>query len=109
MSITSKYKTLSIYEYSEGNFSTADSFTLKSTFQGLIQNAAPSNTFNNAKDTSSVSAVLFCGINEVFESTDIIQNVNGARYKIANSDLQYNGVTGIRGHHSEYNLTYFQE
>lgn len=108
MSLQSKYKTLKVYEKSDGNFKTATGSTFKRTFKGLIQNAAPTNTFTNGKDTSSVNAVLFCSSNEKFTSKDLIENVNGVRYKIANSDLQENGVTGIVGHHSEYNLTYVQ-
>lgn len=107
MSLQSKYKTLKVYEKVVGEFKNPSALVLKRKFYGLIQNASPSNTFNNGKETSSVSAVLFCSDKEVFKASDIIENVNGIKYKVSNSDLQYNGVTGIVGHHSEYNLTYY--
>lgn len=108
MSLQSKYKTLKVYEKSDGSFSTSAGTVFKRTFKGLIQNAAPFNTFNNGKATSSADAVLFCGEKEKFTTKELIENINGIKYKIANSDLQVNGVTGIVGHHSEYNLTYVQ-
>src|SRR5574344_1465446 len=104
------YKTLSIYTYSEGDFETPAGFTLNRTFKGLIQAPSPSNTFNNAKDTLIVNAVLFCSHKEVFTSTDIIDNA-GVKYKIANSETQKDGVCGItpkKSQHAEYNLTYYQ-
>jgi hypothetical protein len=112
MSISKLYKTLSIYTYSEGDFETPAGYgdTPTRTFKGLIQAPSPSNTFNNAKDTLIVNAVLFCSHKEVFTSTDIIDN-DGVKYKIANSETQKDGVCGLtpkKSQHAEYNLTYYQ-
>lgn len=109
MSLQSKYKTLKIYEkVTSTSASVPNSYKLIRTFKGLIQNAPPSTTYNNGQSTSTVNAILFCNPKETFATKDLIENINGVRYKIANSDLQANGVTGIAGHHAEYNLAYIQ-
>jgi len=111
MSLADKYKTLKVYNSTTGSFSTPSGTVLNRTFQGLIQKSASSNSFNNGKDTASFSVILFCSNEEIFTSKDIIEDVNGDRYKIPNSKPQENGVTGIKpqaGQHAEYNLTYMQ-
>lgn len=111
MSLADKYKTLKVYNSTTGSFSTPAGTNLNRNFQGLIQKSASSNSFNNGKDTSSTSSVLFCSNKEIFTSKDIIEDANGVRYKISNSDAQTDGVTGIEpkaGQHAEYNLTYLQ-
>ena len=111
MSLSRFYKTLSIYEYTEGYFDTPAGFTLKGTFQGLIQAPSNSKIFNNGKDTSTISGVLFCDINQTFGEKDIIVNGSTA-YRISGMAGQDDGVAGIsprRGQHAEYNLEYVQE
>jgi len=111
MSLTSNYKTINRYTYSEGSFSTPAGYTLVGTFKGLIQAPKPNSTFNNGKSTMNVDAILFCSEKEVFTATDIIE-YKGVAYKIGNSNTQTDGVTGItprKGQHAEYSLMYTQE
>ena len=110
MSLTRYYKTLSIYEYTEGYFSTPSTYTLKDTFQGLIQAPSNSNTFRNGKDTSAINGVLFCDKGQQFGEKDIIVNGSTA-YKISGMAGQDDGVAGVtprRGQHCEYNLEYVE-
>ena len=105
------YTQINILEYSEGSFDEPASYKVKGTFKGLIQTPSNSHVFNNSKDTSNVSGVLFCSNNERFEPKTIIEQ-NGNKYIISGQGTQTNGVTGItpaRGQHAEYNLVWLQE
>lgn len=111
MSLKSNYKTLNLYRYSAGYFDRPAGYALNSTFKGLIQSSRGNKVFNNGKETISVDAVLFCDIKQGFEAKDIIE-YKSAKYKIAGSSIQADGITGIapkRGQHAEYNLIYTQE
>lgn len=105
------YTQINILEYSEGSFDEPASYKVKGIFKGLIQTPSNSYSFNNSKDTSSVSGVLFCSVNEHFEPKTIIEQ-NGNKFIISGQGTQTNGVTGIapaRGQHAEYNLIWVQE
>lgn len=105
------YNDIDVYTFQEGYFSTAPGYVFNRTIKGLIQNPSNVKTFNNGKDTSSISGVLFCDIKEVFDEKDIIE-FNGIRFKIAGAGSQPIGVSGItphKGQHAEYNLVYTQE
>lgn len=105
------YTPINILEYQEGSFDEPAGYTVKGTFKGLIQTPSNSYSFNNSKDTSSVSGVLFCSVKEHFEPKTIIEQ-NGNKYVISGQGTQTNGVTGIipaRGQHAEYNLIWAQE
>ena len=52
------YTPINILEYQEGSFGEPAKYTVKGTFKGLIQTPSNNQTFNNSKDTSSVSGVL---------------------------------------------------
>ena len=105
------YTNINVLEYQEGGFGTPSEYKKVRTFKGLIQTPNNAYTFNNNKDTSSVSGVLFCSVNEHFEPKTIIEQ-SGNKFLIAGQGTQTNGVTGItpaRGQHSEYNLVWLQE
>ncbi len=105
------YKDINVYTFQEGYFSTPAEYVFNRTIKGLIQNPSNVKTFNNGKDTSSISGVLFCDIKETFGEKDIIE-FNGIRFKIAGAGSQPLGVSGITpqaGQHAEYNLVYTQE
>lgn len=105
------YQTINILEYQEGDFETPASYTIKGFFKGLIQTPSNQNTFNNSKDTSSVSGVLFCSEKEHFEPKTIIE-YKGNKFVISGQQTQPDGVTGIkpkRGQHAQYNLEWLQE
>ena len=112
MSLKRYYTQKTIVEYTKGDFSSPASFAFKSTFLGLIQAPSNSTVFNNQKDTSSIAGVLFCDINQSFDSKDIIQDGN-TYYKISGmAGQEGKGVAGLtpkRGQHAEYNLIYLQE
>ena len=105
------YTPINILEYQEGSFDEPAQYTVKGTFNGLIQTPSNNHTFNNSKDTSNVSGVLFCSVKEHFKPKTIIEQ-NGNKFIIAGQGTQANGVTGIipaRGQHAEYNLIWAQE
>lgn len=105
------YTPINILEYQEGSFGEPASYKVKGTFKGLIQTPSNSYSFNNSKDTSSVSGVLFCSNKEHFEPKTIIEQ-NGNKFIISGQGTQPNGITGItpaRGQHAEYNLIWAQE
>lgn len=105
------YSQINILEYQEGSFGEPAKYTVKGTFKGLIQTPSNSQTFNNSKDTSNVSGVLFCSVNEKFEPKTIIEQ-DGNKFIISGQGTQTNGVSGItpaRGQHAEYNLVWLQE
>lgn len=105
------YQTINILEYQEGNFETPAKYKKAGSFKGLIQTPSNRNTFNNSKDTSSVSGVLFCSNKIQFEPRTIIEQ-NGNKFVISGQGTQLNGVTGIkpkRGQHAQYNLEWLQE
>lgn len=105
------YKPINILEFQEGNFDTPAAYTVKGSFMGLIQTPSNSSTFNNSKDTSNVSGVLFCSNKIQFEPKTIIEQ-NGNKYIIAGQGTQLNGVTGIepkKGQHAEYRLEWLQD
>lgn len=111
MSLKSRYKTINLYRYSEGYFNIPAGYNLESTFKGFIQPSRGNKVFNNGKETVSVDAVLFCDVEQEFEAKDIVE-YKGAKYKIAGSNIQADGITGIvpkNGQHAEYNLVYTQE
>lgn len=111
MSLKNRYRQIDIYRLPASSDYTTDSqYSKVGSFKGLIQTPAPSNTFNQGKETATIAAVLFCDIKEQFTTEDVIFE-NGNGYKIANSNLQKNGVCGLTpkaGQHAEYNLTYVQ-
>jgi len=111
MSLKNRYRQIDIYRLTESDDYTTDSqYSKVSSFKGLVQTPAPSNTFNQGKETATIAAVLFCDKSQVFTSDDVIVR-NGIGYKVSNSDLQKDGVCGLTpkaGQHSEYNLTYVQ-
>lgn len=105
------YTSINILEYHEGDFDTPAEYIVKGSFMGLIQAPSNRNTFNNSKDTSSVSGVLFCSNKIQFEPKTIIEQ-NGNKYIISGQGTQINGVTGIkpkRSQHAEYTLEWLQE
>lgn len=105
------YQTINILEYQEGSFETPASYQVVGTFKGLIQTPSNRNTFNNSKDTSSVSGVLFCSEKLQFEPKTIIE-YKGNKFVISGQQTQIDGVTGIkpkRGQHAQYNLEWLQE
>lgn len=105
------YTNINVLEYTEGGFGTPSKYETVRTFKGLIQTPSNSYTFNNNKDTSNVSGVLFCSVNEHFEPKTIIEQ-NGNKFVISGQGTQTYGVTGItpaRGQHAEYNLVWLQE
>ncbi len=105
------YKDIHVYKYTKGTFETPAEYTLDRTIKGLVQSPSNVKTFNNGKDTTSISGVLFTSIDEKFDEKDLIES-NGVRYKIAGAGSQPVGVTGItpvRSQHAEYNLVYVQE
>lgn len=113
MGIEKYYQTINIQRYSESDddFSQPAGYSVVGSFKGLIQVPSNSNTFNNGKDTSSVSGVLFCPASVEFQNKDIIE-YNGQKYIIAGQNTQPNGVSGItpkRGQHAEYRLEWTQE
>ena len=105
------YSQINILEYQEGSFDEPAQYTVKGTFNGLIQTPSNTHTFNNSKDTSNVAGVLFCSNKEQFEPKTVIEQ-NGNKFIISGQGTQANGVTGItpaRGQHAEYNLIWMQE
>lgn len=105
------YTPINILEFQEGNFETPASYTVKGSFMGLIQTPSNNSTFNNSKDTSNVSGVLFCSHKIQFEPKTIIEQ-NGNKFIISGQQTQPNGVTGItpqKGQHAEYRLEWLQE
>ena len=105
------YKTISLYRYKKGGFDTKSGYELEGTFQGLIQSPSNSKTFNNGKDTSNVSGILFCSNHIKFEEKDIVE-YNGQKFIISGQNTQTDGVTGIipkQGQHSEYSLQWTQQ
>lgn len=105
------YKTLNILRYQKGGFGVPSGYEIAGTFKGLIQVPSNSNMFNNGKDTSSVTGVLFCSNKVKFEPKDIIE-YNGQKYIIAGQNTQNDGVTGITpkaSQHAEYRLEWVQE
>ena len=60
------YSQINILEYQEGSFGEPAKYTVKGTFKGLIQTPSNNQTFNNSKDTSSVSGILFWLLNKYF-------------------------------------------
>lgn len=111
MSIDKFYHKISVLRYDKGGFGVPSGYAKVRDFMGLVQVPSNSNTFNNGKDTSSVSGVLFCSIKEKFEPKDIIED-NGQRYIISGQNTQNNGVSGITpraGQHAEYRLEWTQE
>lgn len=108
MSISNYYQTLSVYELTDGSFSTPAGYVLKRTFKGLVQSPSNSNTFNNNKDTSAIDGVLFTSIKESFDSKDIIEDTDATRYIMSGQGSQTKGITGVTpmaGQHAEYTLT----
>ena len=85
------YTPINILEYQEGSFDEPAQYTIKGTFNGLIQTPSNNHTFNNSKDTSNVSGVLFCSVKEHFEPKTIIEQ-NGNKFIIAGQGTQANGV-----------------
>lgn len=111
MSIERYYHKISVLRFDKGGFGVPSEYVKVRDFMGLVQVPSNSNTFNNSKDTSSVSGVLFCSIKEKFEPKDLIED-NGQRYIISGQNTQNNGVAGItprRGQHAEYRLEWTQE
>lgn len=118
MGIQNYYKSLKILNYKPAYFGTeGGTYTHKITFKGLIQppNARTFTTLGqfNSKDTARIAAVLYCSEKQRFEPKDIIEDVNGIRYRIFDDELgiQASGATGIKpkhGQHAEYKLEYFQ-
>lgn len=105
------YQDVDVYKYSDGDFSIMAGYQYDRTIKGLVQTPNNSKTYNNGKDTSSVTGTLYCSINEEFEEKDII-DFKGIRYKIAGATTQPLGVCGItpqRGQHAQYSLIYVQE
>ena len=105
------YNYINLYRFEKGGFDVPSGYKLVGRFKGLIQTPSNSNTFNNSKDTSSVSGVLFCSIREKFESKDIVE-YNGQKFIISGQNTQTAGVAGItpkRGQHAEYRLEWTQE
>lgn len=110
MGIEKYYKTINIQRYQKGGFDTPSGYQLVGTFKGLIQAPSNSNTFNNGKDTSNVSGVLFCSPSVAFQEKDIVE-YNGQKYIISGQNTQTDGVTGIqpkKGQHAEYRLEWTQ-
>lgn len=111
MSIERYYKTINIERFNKGGFGVPSGYQIIGSFKGLIQAPANSNTFNNGKETSSVSGVLFCSPSVKFEEKDIVE-YNGQKFIISGQNTQTDGVTGImpkRGQHAEYRLEWTQE
>lgn len=111
MGIEKYYQTINIYRYSKGGFGVPSGYEVVGNFKGLIQVPSNSNTFNNGKDTSNVSGVLFCSNKVKFEDKDIVE-YNGQKYIISGQNTQTDGVSGIkpkRGQHAEYTLQWTQE
>lgn len=105
------YKTINILRYKKGGFDVPSEYQQIGTFKGLIQTPSNSNTFNNSKDTSSVSGVLFCSNIVQFDPKDIIE-YNGQKYIISGQNTQIDGITGIKpkkAQHAEYRLEWVQE
>lgn len=105
------YKSINLYRFNKGGFGVPSGYQLVKSFKGLIQTPSNGNTFNNGKDTSSVSGVLFCSNKETFESKDIVE-YNGQKYIVSGQNTQTDGVTGItpkKGQHAEYRLEWTQE
>lgn len=105
------YNSINIYRFKEGDFDTPSGYELAGTFKGLIQSPSNYNTYNNGKDTSTVSGVLFCSNKVKFEEKDIIE-YQGQKFIIAGQNTQVNGITGIQpkqGQHAEYTLLWTQE
>ncbi len=108
--LKNRYRELNIVEYTAGNYGTASTYAVASSFQGLIQTPSNSNTFRNGKDSSNVSGILFCDISVSLKEKDLIEDpINGLRYIVSGSTSQPFGVTGITpqaGQHAEYNLEF---
>ena len=111
MSIERYYHNINILRFNKGGFGVPSGYEVAATFKGLIQAPSNSNTYNNGKDTSSVSGVLFCSNKIKFEAKDVIE-YNGQKYIISGQNTQNDGVAGIkpkRGQHAEYMLVWAQE
>lgn len=111
MGIEKYYQKINIQRYQQGGFGVPSGYQVVGSFDGLIQVPSNANTFNNGKDTSSVSGVLFCPASVKFESKDIIE-FKGQKYIISGQNTQTDGVSGIqpkRGQHAEYRLEWTQE
>lgn len=111
MSIDRYYYKIKLYRYKKGGFDIPSGYEFIKTFDGLVQTPSNSNSFNNFKDTSSVSGILFCSKKEVFQAKDIIED-NGQKYIISGQNTQVNGVAGIqpkRGQHAEYRLEWTEQ
>lgn len=109
--IENYYHKINIFRYNQGGFGVPSGYENVGNFMGLVQVPSNSNTFNNGKDTSSVSGVLFCPASVKFEPKDIIED-NGQKYIISGQNTQSNGVAGIipkAGQHAEYRLEWTQE
>lgn len=111
MGIEKYYKKINLYRFNKGGFAIPAGYSYIGTFDGLIQTSSNTNAFNNGKDTSSVSGVLFCSNKVKFENKDIVE-YNGQKYIISGQNTQTDGVAGItpkRGQHAEYRLEWTQE
>ena len=111
MGIEKYYNTINIQRFNKGGFGVPSGYEVVGNFKGLIQAPSNSNTFNNGKDTSSVSGVLFYSNKVKFEEKEIVE-YNGAKYIISGQNTQTDGVAGIRpkrGQHAEYSLIWTQE
>lgn len=105
------YHKINILRFNQGGFGTPSGYETIGSFQGLVQVPSNSNTFNNGKDTSSVTGVLFCPVSVKFEPKDMIED-NGQNYIISGQNTQPHGVSGIipkRGQHAEYRLEWVQD
>lgn len=92
--IRNRRNTLSLYRMTKVQTGVPSTEALVRTFEGRIDPSATTTGFNDGKQTTITSPVLFVDIDESFESGDLIADTNGQRYVVANGE-QPNGVSGI--------------
>jgi hypothetical protein len=94
-SIRSRRNDLGLYRKVSGGLGQADTLTLIRTFKGRIDKGGSDTAFVDGKIQSSLSVILFCSVDEVFESNDLIQDIDGQRYVVSEGE-QPDGVSGIK-------------
>jgi hypothetical protein len=92
--IRNKRNTLSLYRRTKGATGTLPTEALVRTFLGRIDKNATATGFNKGKVTTIVSPILFCDVDEVFISKDLVQDIDGQRYVVVEG-TQPDGVSGI--------------
>jgi hypothetical protein len=94
-SIRNRRNDLKLYRKTAGSLGQAGTKALVRTFKGRIDKGTSDTVFVDGKIQSSLASILFCSVDEVFESNDLIQDIDGQRYVVSEGE-QPDGVSGIK-------------